>query len=297
VTAPAIGFVGFGEAAFWIARGLRGEGVTRICAYDLYTSTPGRGELIRERAAEVGVTLLPRLAALPPECDIVVSAVTAAAAGSVGQEAALDLQPRHLYVDINSVSPTVKKDIGAAVAGSGAKFVEVAVMSTVPPLGHGAPMLLCGPGAADFAARMRPLGMKLEVLDGPLGSAAAIKMFRSVIIKGLEALMLECVLAAEQFGAASRVFDSVSVSIPGIDWNQLAHYMVGRTTLHAERRAHEMMEVAATLADVGVEPIMAAATAKRIGTCVPLDPNKRFNGREPAQYGDVVRAFKEEGQK
>ncbi|MGH8325789.1 MAG: DUF1932 domain-containing protein [Steroidobacteraceae bacterium] len=297
MSAPALGFIGFGEAAFWIARGLRGEGVTRLVAYDLHTPTPGRGELIRERAAEAGVTLLQHPAAVPAECDIVISAVTVVAAGSVGQEAALNLKPRHLYVDVNSVSPAVKKAIGEAVAGSGAKFVEAAVMSTVPPLGHGAPMLLCGPGAADFAARMTPLGMKLEVLDGPLGSAAAIKMFRSVIIKGLEALMLECVLAAEQFGAASRVFDSVTASIPGIDWNQLAHYMVGRTALHAERRAHEMMEVAATLADLGVEPIMASATAKRIGTCVPLDPKMRFNGREPVHYGHVVRAFKEEGQK
>ena len=297
MSAPAIGFIGFGEAAFWIARGLRGEGVTRIVAHDLHTSTPGRGELIRERAAEAGVTLLSNAVAVPPECEIVFSAVTAAAAGPVGQEAALALKPRHLYVDINSVSPAVKKAIGEAVAGSGAKFVEAAVMSTVPPLGHGAPMLLCGPGATDFAARMTPLGMKLEVLDGPPGSAAAIKMFRSVIIKGLEALMLECVLAAEQFGAANRVFDSVSVSIPGIDWNQLARYMVGRTALHAERRAHEMMEVAATLSDLGVEPIMAAATAKRIGTCVPLDPKARFDGREPAHYGDVVRAFKQEGLK
>lgn len=297
MSAPALGFIGFGEAAFWIARGLRGQGATRIVAYDLHTPTPGRGELIRQRAAEAGVALLPRLAAVPPECDIVISAVTAAAAGSVGQEAALDLKPRHLYADINSVSPAVKKAIGEAVAGSGARFVEAAVMSTVPPLGHGAPMLLCGPGAADFAARMTPLGMKLEVLDGPPGSAASIKMFRSVIIKGLEALMLECVLAAEQYGAAGRVFDSVSASIPGLDWNQLAHHMIGRTALHAERRASEMMEVAATLSDLGVEPIMASATAKRIGTCVALDPKTRFNGREPAHYGDIVRAFKEEGRK
>lgn len=297
MTAPTLGFIGFGEAAFWMARGLRREGITRIVAYDLHTSTPGRGELIRQRAEEAGVQLLPRLSAVPPECEIVISAVTAAAARSVGEEAAAHLQPRHLYVDINSVSPAAKKAIGEAVAGSGASFVEAAVMSTVPPLGHGAPMLLCGPGAADFCARMTPLGMKLEVLPGPLGSAASIKMFRSVIIKGLEALMLECVLAAEQYGAASRVFDSVSASIPGIDWDRLANYMIGRTALHAERRAHEMMEVAATLADIGIDPIMASATARRIESCTRLDPKTRFNGREPADYREVVRAFDEERDK
>jgi 3-hydroxyisobutyrate dehydrogenase-like beta-hydroxyacid dehydrogenase len=294
---PALGFIGFGEAAFWIARGLRGAGVTRIVAYDLHTDTAGRGDLIRQRASEAGVRLLPCISAVPPECDIVISAVTATAARSVGLEAAAHLDARHLYADINSVSPAAKKAIGDAVASGGARFVEAAVMSTVPPLGHGVPMLLCGPGAADFSARMTPFGMKLEVLDGPPGSAASIKMFRSVIIKGLEALMLECVLAAEPYGGAKRVFDSVSASIPGLDWHKLANYMIGRSVLHAERRAQEMMEVAATLSDLGIDPIMATATARRIETCLPLDPKARFAGREPADYRDVVRAFREESQK
>ena len=122
-------------------------------------------------------------------------------------------------------------------------------------------------------------------------------MFRSVVIKGLEALMLECVLAAEQYGAAGKVFDSVSASIPGIDWDQLAHYMIGRTALHAERRAHEMEEVALTLSEIGVDPIMACATVKRIRTCLDHDLKVRFEGREPADYRDVVRAFNEEKQK
>jgi 3-hydroxyisobutyrate dehydrogenase-like beta-hydroxyacid dehydrogenase len=297
VNVPALGFVGFGEAAFWIARGLRTEGVTHMVAYDLHVTTAGRGQLIRERADEAGVLLLPCLAAVPPECDLVISAVTAAAASSVARDLAEHLTARHVYLDINSVSPAVKRAIGEAVIGAGAEFVEAAVMSTVPPLGHAAPMLLCGPRACELAARLGPLGMKLEVLDGPLGSAAAIKMLRSVIIKGLEALMLECVLAAERYGGAKRVFDSVTASIPGIDWDKLASYMIGRATLHAERRAHEMTQVAATLADAGIEPIMAAAAARRIETCVRLDPRARFNGREPVDYRAVVRAFSEVNQK
>ena len=297
MSAPAVGFIGFGEAAFWIARGLRGEGVARIVAYDLHSSTPGRRELIRERAGEAGVPLLSRLSDLFPECDIVISAVTAAAARSVGREAAAHLQPRQLYVDINSVSPAAKRTIGEAVAAAGAGFVEAAVMSTVPPLGHRVPMLLCGPGARDFVAQMRPVGMQLEILDGPLGSAASIKMFRSVIIKGLEALMLECVLAAEQYGAAGKVFDSVSASIPGIDWDQLAHRMIGRTALHAERRAHEMEEVALTLSEIGVDPIMASATVRRIQTCLGPDLRVRLERRGLTDYREVVRALHGEKQK
>lgn len=294
MSAPAIGFIGFGEAAFWIARGLRTQGVTTTVAYDLHTDTPKRGDLIRQRAEEAGTRLLPSMAAVAPECDLVVSAVTASAAKAVGEEAAEYLEPRHVYVDINSVSPAVKQAIGAAVGGSGASFVEAAVMSTVPPLGHAVPMILCGPGAPAFADRMTAYGMRFEVLDGPLGSAAAIKMFRSVIIKGLEALMLECVLGAEQYGAADKVFSTISASMPGIDWNQLAHYMIGRTAIHAERRVHEMEEVARTLADIGVDPIMASATARRIQTCADLDLKSLFNSREPADYRDVVHAFARE---
>ena len=133
--------------------------------------------------------------------------------------------------------------------------------------------------------------MRLDVLDGPLGSASAIKMFRSVIIKGLEALMLECVLGAEQFGASEKVFASVSASMPGIDWNQLAHYMIGRTALHAERRVHEMDEVARTLTDVGIDPIMASATARRIQTCADFDLKAKFNGQERTDYRDILRAM------
>ena len=291
MNAPALGFIGFGEAAFWLARSLREQGVTKVVAYDLHTSTPKRGELIRQRAQEAHARLLPRLADLPPECDIVFSAVTAAAARTVGEESAAYLEPRQFYVDINSVSPTVKQAVGAAMDARGVSFVEAAVMSTVPPLGHRVPMLLCGPGARSFSELMSPYGMNLEVLDGPLGSASAIKMFRSVIIKGLEALMLECVLGAEQYGASDKVFASISASMPGIDWNKLAHYMIGRTALHAERRVHEMEEVARTLADLGIEPIMASATARRIQTCADLDLKAQFNGREPADYRDVVRAL------
>ncbi len=293
MSAPVIGFIGFGEAAFWIARSLRAEGVTDSLAYDLHTMTAGRGELIRQRAEEAGTRLVPTLGSLPGECDMVLSAVTASAARIVAENAAGYLAPRHVYVDINSVSPAVKQAIGGIVTARGAAFVEAAVMSTVPPLGHRVPMLLCGPGAQAFTDRMTPYGMRLDVLDGPLGSAAAIKMFRSVIIKGLEALMLECALGAEQYGAAARVFASVSASMPGIDWNQLAHYMIGRTAIHAERRVHEMEEVARTLADIGVEPIMATATAHRIRACADLDLKAKFNSVEPADYRDVVRAITE----
>jgi 3-hydroxyisobutyrate dehydrogenase-like beta-hydroxyacid dehydrogenase len=291
MTPPRIGFIGFGEAASWIARGLRDQGLTGIVAYDLHAWTPTRGDIVRERASETGTRLLPALADVPAACDSVVSAVTASEACAVGEAAALHLMADQIFVDINSVSPATKQRIDQAVSGRGGRFVEAAVMSPVPNRGHRVPMLLCGSGARAFADQMAPYGMQLELLDGVVGSASAIKMFRSVVIKGLEALMLECLLGAEQFGAGRRVFESVSASFPGIDWDALAHYMVGRAAIHAERRMHEMEEVARTLVDVGVDPIMASATIQRLKTCVDHDLKAQFGSREPADYRDVVQAI------
>src|SRR5262249_6132645 len=156
--------------------------------------------------------------------------------------------------DFTSVSPSVKQAGERMVSARGARFVDAAVMAAVPGHGHQVPMLLCGPGARVFADLMRPYGMRLDVMDGPVGSASAVKMFRSVVVKGLEALLLECLVGAERFGASERVFASITESFPGLDWNRLAHYLVGRTAVHGERRAHEMGEAAKALTDMGVEP-------------------------------------------
>src|SRR5262249_12998601 len=152
------------------------------------------------------------------------------------------LKEQHIYADLNSVSPAIKQQIEQVVVPTGAGFVEAAVMSPVPPCGHRSPMLLGGKAAPAFVELMRPFGMRLEVLSEKVGTTAATKMFRSLIVKGLEALMLECVLAAAPYGADQRVFSSLNESFPGIDWQRLANYMVSRVVVHGERRAREMEE-------------------------------------------------------
>jgi 3-hydroxyisobutyrate dehydrogenase len=130
-----------------------------------------------------------------------------------------------------------------------------------------------------------------------IGRAAAVKMFRSVIYKGLEALIFECVLGASQYGAEPRVFASLAESIPGVDWKALADYMVGRVVVHGERRAREMEEVARTLEELGIEPIMAAATARRMDWAAKLDLRDHFQettaGGFPKSYQEVLDAMQE----
>ncbi len=153
-------------------------------------------------------------------------------------------------------------------------------------------MLLGGAAAPEFESLMTPLGMRMEIVStDQIGRAVAVKMFRSVIYKGLEALMFECVLGASQYGAEPRVFASLEKDFPGIDFKKLADYMVGRVVVHGERRAREMDEVAATLREIGIDPMMAEATARRMDWAAKLDLRAQFGGEFPKTYAEVLEAI------
>ena len=154
-------------------------------------------------------------------------------------------------------------------------------------------MLTGGAAAPEFAQRLAPFGMVIEVGAPQVGSAAATKMCRSIMIKGIEALLTECVLGATRYGADERVFSSLGESLPGIDWAKLASYMVGRVVMHGERRAREMEEVAETLRAAGVEPIMAEATVRRMDWSAHLGLKARFAGKDPKSYQEFAEVIAE----
>jgi 3-hydroxyisobutyrate dehydrogenase-like beta-hydroxyacid dehydrogenase len=280
---PRIGFVGFGEAGYHLAKGLRQAGIEDIAAFDIQDT-----ELIRQRAQETRTALQASNAGLAAASDIILSTVTANQAAAAAAQTAPHLEARHLYADLNSVSPGLKQSLAKTIEASGARFVEVAVMSAVPPHGHKVPMLTGGTAAPEFAERLTPFGMQIEVGAAQVGSAAATKMCRSVMIKGIEALLTECVLGATRYGADERVFSSLGESLPGIDWAKLATYMVGRVVMHGERRAREMEEVAETLRSAGVEPIMAQATVRRMDWSAQLGLKARFGGKDPKTYQEFA---------
>lgn len=287
---PAIGFAGFGEAGFHIATGLRSAGIERIAAYDINTWTPGLGEKIRRRAEESQTKLVDSNGELTAQSHIIFSTVTSDQALIAAQQTAPGIGPGHLYADLNSVSPALKQAIDRVISATGAGFGEVAVMSPVPPYGHRAPMLVGGAGGHAFIEHMRPFGMQMEFTSLKVGQAAATKMCRSIVVKGLEALLTECVLGASRYGAEEGVFKSLAETFPGIDWPQTATYMVGRVVVHGERRAREMEEVAETLRDIGVEPIMAEATARRMDWSAQAGLKKLFGGEAPATHQEFAEA-------
>jgi 3-hydroxyisobutyrate dehydrogenase-like beta-hydroxyacid dehydrogenase len=240
---PAVGFIGFGEAGSSIAAGLRSAGIERLFAFDIASDSGKRGGHIRECAEKSRTTLVGSSSELVHASDVLFSTVTSSSSMDAARQTAPFLEPRHLYADLNSVSPALKRAIGVVISDAGARFVEAAVMAPVLPYHHRVPMLLGGPGAPAFAALFSPRGMRLETLGGDVGTAAAVKMCRSIVVKGLEALLCECVLGASQYGADDHVFASLNESFPGIDWKKLANYTMGRLVVHGDRRAREVVDV------------------------------------------------------
>jgi 3-hydroxyisobutyrate dehydrogenase-like beta-hydroxyacid dehydrogenase len=291
MTQPSIGFIGFGEAAFHIASGLRSAGISKIAAFDINASDPSLGPEIQRHSRTSETPLLSSPSELASAADVLFSTVTASSARDAAKQTAPHLHARHIYVDLNSVSPGLKQEIDGLVRATGAGFVEAAVMAPVPPYGHRVPMLLGGPAAERFASLFLPYGMRLEVVSSEVGKAVAVKMCRSIVVKGLEALLFECVMGASKFGAETedRVFASLQESFPGIDWKKLADYMVGRVVVHGERRAREMEEVAETLRTCGVDPIMAEATARLQDWSARLDLKSAFPPEGPFNYRQVLK--------
>lgn len=288
-----LGFVGFGEAGFHLAKGLRGARLAHICAYDIHTHTPGRGEKIQQRAREVEVTLCEANAQLAAECEVLLSTVTASSALAAAEQNAPHLTGKHLYADLNSVSPDLKRSIAQMIEAQGARFVEVAIMSPVLPHQQRVPMLLGGAHAKALVELLAPYGMNLEVISEQIGAASATKMCRSIIVKGMEALLFECVLGAVPYGADERVFATLEETMPGMNWKKLASYMVGRVLEHGERRARELEEVAATLRAIGVEPLLTEAIVKRQDWGAALNLLPQFGGKPPDDYRAVVNAIRQ----
>jgi 3-hydroxyisobutyrate dehydrogenase-like beta-hydroxyacid dehydrogenase len=258
---PSISFIGFGEAGQAIAAGLREAGVGPMAAWDILFPQ-GRGETLKQAAAASGVRCAGSAADAARGTDIVISAVTAASS----VEAAISLKPhlagKPFLLDINSVSPGRKQET-AKVLGDAARYVDVAVLAPIHPARHQTPMLIAGADAAAVAPALQALGMRVSIAGSEIGAAAAIKMVRSVMIKGIEALTLECFLAAARAGVVDEVAASMKNNYPGLDWGKIVPYNLERMASHGERRAAEMEEVADTLRELGVEPLMTAATVKR----------------------------------
>jgi 3-hydroxyisobutyrate dehydrogenase-like beta-hydroxyacid dehydrogenase len=261
ITRPRTALIGFGEVGQILAADLANAGARDIIAFDVLfhnpDSSPSRG------LKTLPVTAASSAAEAVRDAELILCAVTAAADCDAAQSVIAGLKPGAFYVDLNSASPGMKQASAALIGAAGGRYVEAAVMTPFPPKRIASPMLLGGPHAAAFLELASPFGFSATIFSETIGKASATKMCRSVMIKGIEALLTESMLAARHYGVEDTVLASLSDLLPVGDWPKLAHYMISRSLEHGVRRAEEMREAARTVEEAGVAPLMSRSIAER----------------------------------
>ncbi|MEK8031727.1 DUF1932 domain-containing protein [Ideonella sp. DXS29W] len=273
-----VGLVGYGEVGRILAEDLRAQGLA-VSAYDVKLDRAASSAAMRTHAQTHGVQLAASHTALAAGSDFIVSAVTASQAVPVAQACATALRRGAYFLDFNSASPGAKQRASDIVAGAGGRYVEGAVMTSVPPYRIKVPLLLGGPHAAALAPLLAELGFAPQVASERLGVASATKMCRSVMIKGLEAMVIESFTAARHYGVEDAVIASLKETFPGIDWEKQAAYFFQRVIEHGRRRSEEVREVAETVREAGLEPWSASGTAERQAWVADLADTGLFGER------------------
>ncbi len=256
--------IGYGEVGRIFAAGLKGQsGITSVTTYDRKFEKSDTESVLLNTAARDGIIVAPDMANLCYTATLIISAVTASNTLAVAQEAARHIHPGTLFLDLNSASPGTKRDAALAIEGAGGQYVEAGVMTSVPPYGIKVPMLLGGAKASELAIVLRDWDMNATAVATDIGAASAIKMCRSIMIKGLEALVIESYSTALYYGVADKVLPTLAETFPQIDWSAQGAYFFSRVVQHGKRRAEEMRESAVTVREAGFTPLMATAIAEK----------------------------------
>jgi 3-hydroxyisobutyrate dehydrogenase-like beta-hydroxyacid dehydrogenase len=277
-----VGLVGYGEVGRILAEDLRAQQV-RVSAYDIKLDGDRAGAL-RDHASATGVALASSHADLAAQSDFIVSAVTASQAVPVAQACAPAIRKSAWFLDFNSASPGAKQRAAALIDGHGGRYVEGAVMTSIPPYRIKVPLLLGGKGAGELAPLLVALGFDAKVASDKLGIASAVKMCRSVMIKGLEAMVIESFTTARAYGVEDAVLASLAETFPGINWEKQGAYFFQRVIEHGRRRSEEVREVAETVREIGLEPWSSQGTAERQGWVADLADEGLFGTKGSGEF-------------
>jgi 3-hydroxyisobutyrate dehydrogenase-like beta-hydroxyacid dehydrogenase len=272
-----VGLVGYGEVGRILAEDLRKQDV-RVTAYDLKLGN-NQAAALRDHASAHGVALAASHADLTAKADFIGSAVTASLAVPVAQACAPAIKPGMFFLDFNSCSPGAKARAAALIDGNRGRYVEGAVMTSIPPYRIKVPLLLGGAGAHELVPLLGELGFDAKVASEKLGVASAVKMCRSVMIKGMEAMVIESFTTARAYSVEDAVLASLAETFPSIDWEKQGAYFFQRVIEHGRRRSEEVREVAETVREAGLTPWSAQGTAERQAWVADLADEGLFGTR------------------
>lgn len=287
-----IGFIGYGEAAFNISLGLGREGVAGIRATDAMMNHEVMGKQVHSRAEQAGVTLVATNKEIAQWADIVFAAVPSSFTMDVCNDVKECLRPGQLYVDVSASTPATKENIWEAIKDTDVLFADAAMLGSLPKDKHQVPITASGNGAAKFHELMTPYGMKITLAGEKAGAASAIKLVRSIFMKGIASLMIEMLQAGDAYGVADEVVASVGKSMDGIPFISHLDRLVTGSALHCTRRAAEMKGSIAMLTEAKLSSEMTVATKHRLEDLEPYEFAKRYVGSKPAGWQEIIEAIR-----
>jgi 3-hydroxyisobutyrate dehydrogenase-like beta-hydroxyacid dehydrogenase len=282
------GFLGFGEVASRFAQRLHERGA-RVLAYDVLLDRPGGRDVLVSRAIGPAPDF-PALPELTARADIVLSTVTTDVALSAAKTCVPLLRAGQVYVDLNATSPSVKREAASVIAPSGADFVEGAILSAIGVAGADAKVLLCGARAGELAVELSKLGLNAHAYGIEIGKASSFKMLRSVFSKGIEALLIECLLAGRRAGIEQALWEEIVATMDAASFDDVGgNWVRTHATAHA-RRSHEMRQVADVLRELRVDAPMTAATLALFERSTRIALKDAFPA-PPASAAEVIAAL------
>ena len=284
----AIGFMGFGEVASRFAAALHQHGA-QLAAYDVMLDQSRWTELLRGRAAGAPVKFLP-LAEMLACSEIVLSTVTTDVALEAAKACAAHLNGSHVFVDLNATSPAIKQAVAAALAPSKANFIEGAILGAIGVTGTQTRILVCGDKGETVAETLTRLGLNVGFYGAEIGRASTFKLLRSIFSKGMEALLLESMLAARRAGVGDDVWREIVSTLDERPFAEVGgNWMRTHGKAHA-RRYHEMVQVEALVRELGIEPLITSATTAFFERSTRLELSNTFQ-ENPTNTEQVLAAL------
>lgn len=290
---PKVGFIGFGEVGYHLSRGLKEAGIRKIFACDKYAGDPQRGRILKHRAQEAKVEMVPTIKDLVGRSDLIFSAVWGNEALRVAREAASYVDGTKVFCDVNNTPPSIKAKGAELLGRREARFLDVALFSVPAQDRQKAFVLVSGRGGEEFRRVMRRYGMKIRVVPGEAGRATTLKTMANIYYKGIQAVCLELAVAALKEGV--QIADLAPLVVKPVQFlpkEQELGFWITRGALHAERKAVELESIVRAVREWGVKPIMLEATKRRLRKIAELHLTAGLKGDlKSDDYAGLVQAM------
>ena len=288
-----IGLIGYGEVGQAFAERLSSAEGIDIGVFDIRLNSANASDALINTAEKQNLRIEHSMKTIIQGKDLVFSSVTCGDAWGVAETSSMYLEKEQVYIDLNTVTPQLKKEMNQLISISGAEFIEVAILGTISSYGFKSPMLACGVKAQEFGDFLNSMGFSVKVLSEKIGTASYMKMLRSIFAKGVESLLFEMLVAAEKCDLMEPVMDAIVAHMDNSSFLKIADTWVTTNVQHAERRADEMDHVIQTLKQLDVHPIMSMATQERLRKCASTNLKEQFENAKDLDYQRVIKSMVE----